>query len=346
MMKTALFIVLSLSISVQTFAQTLLAQARPKDSKEWGYINATGAFVIDAQYRNCHAFSEGFAPIYDKKEKTFYFIKPDGSKLQTEVDQFRLKNIFGFGTKGFENGMVPVEVDRAWGYMNTEGAMVVKAKYDKAQEFNSGYGIAEKDGKFYIIGKNGSENEVVINGLEDVRRFSQGLAPYRLNGQWGFIKPDGSVAVNAQYRSVGYMSDGLAWVKNESGMVGFIDASGNQKIEFQFEAVKNFSEGLARVRKNGTWEFLTTNGEMIKSVSADTYGDFSNGLAYAKKDGIVGFIGKDGNWVIDPKFEKVRDFKNGYAAILKNDLWGFIDTQGNWVIEPTFDDVKDLEKIN
>lgn len=128
-MKTlTLFVTLSV-LSFQIQAQELLAQAKSGDN--WGYINTKGEFVIDAQYRNCHAFSEGFAPIYDKKAKTFYFIKPDGSKLDTEIDKFKLKNIFGFGTKGFEDGLVPVQVGKQWGYLNTSGKLLISAKYDK-----------------------------------------------------------------------------------------------------------------------------------------------------------------------------------------------------------------------
>ncbi len=342
-MKYLSLIIGLLAASFQSNAQDLLAQAKSGDN--WGYINTKGEFVIDAQYKNCHAFSEGFAPIYDKKAKTFYFIKPDGSKLDTEIDKFKLKNIFGFGTKGFEDGLVPVQVGKQWGYLNTSGKLLVPAKFDKAQEFNSGFGVTESSNRFYIISKDGSEKQVDISGLEDVKRFSEGLAPYRVNGQWGFINTEGAVVIEAQYKGIGYLSEGLAWVKNEAGQVGFIDSKGNVKIDLQFQAAKEFSEGLARVKKNDAWLFVDLSGKEITSVGADTYGNFSNGLAYAKKNDVVGFVGKDGNWVIDAKFEKVRDFKNGYAAVRKGENWGFIDKTGNWVIEPTFAGVKDFEKV-
>ena len=340
-------LVLAISFfSIQSHAQSFLAQAKPDGSKEWGYINEKGEFVIEPQYRTCHPFSEGLAPIYDKKDKTFYFIKSDGNKLPTEVNQFRLRNIFGFGTKGFEDGMVAVEVDRQWGYMNTEGKLIVPAKFDKAQEFNGGYGVAEKDDKFYIISKDGSENQVDISGLEDLRKFSEGLAPYRANGKWGFINTKGEVAIEAKYRTVGYMSDGFSWVKNEEGQVGFINSNGDLKIGFEYTAAKDFTDGVAQIRKGDNWVYLKEDGTTMTPPIADTYGKFSEGMAYFKTDGKVGFIDKEGKPVIKQQFDAVRDFQNGYAAAEVNDKWGVIDKSGNWVVKPQFDGLKDFGKAN
>lgn len=242
--------------------------------------------------------------------------------------------------------MVAVEVDRQWGYMNTEGKLIVPAKFDKAQEFNGGYGVAEKDDKFYIISKDGSENQVDISGLEDLRKFSEGLAPYRANGKWGFINTKGEVAIEAKYRTVGYMSDGFSWVKNEEGQVGFINSNGDLKIGFEYTAAKDFTDGVAQIRKGDNWVYLKEDGTTMTPPVADTYGKFSEGMAYFKTDGKVGFIDKEGKPVIKQQFDAVRDFQNGYAAAEVNDKWGVIDKSGNWVVKPQFDGLKDFGKAN
>jgi len=128
-MKTLFNLLFCLAITSQTFSQNFIAQAKPVGSDNWGHINSKGEFAIQEQYTNCHAFcADGLAPIYDKKAKTFYFIKPNGEKLNSDVASFKLRNIFGFGTKGFEDGMVSVQVGKSWGYMNTEGKLVIAAK--------------------------------------------------------------------------------------------------------------------------------------------------------------------------------------------------------------------------
>ncbi len=228
-MKTLFSLLASVLIAGQTFAQTSLAQAKPVGSDTWGYINPKGEFAIQAQYTNCHAFSaDGLAPIYDKKAKTFYFIKPNGEKLNSEVASFKLRNIFGFGTKGFENGLANVQVGKAWGYMNTDGKLVIAAKYEDSNNFNGGFSTVKSGGKWYVIDKSGTET--VILGATDAKSFSEGLAPVRIGDLHGFADTKGGVAIEAKFKSVGYFSNGLAWAKTESGQVGFIDKKGNWVI--------------------------------------------------------------------------------------------------------------------
>jgi len=241
--------------------------------------------------------------------------------------------------------MAAVQVGKQWGYLNLDGKLVIQAKYDKALEFNGGFGVAKSGNSFFIIDKNGKETKVEIAGLEDVRSFSEGLAPYRTNGIWGFIDTSGKVAIEAAYTGIGYMINGLAWAKNEAGLVGFINSKGEMKIEANYQAAKDFSDGVARVKMD-TWSFIDANGTKINPPIADTYGKFSDGLAYAKTGGKVGFINKKGEWVIKPIYDKVRDFNNGYAAVLVGDKWGFVEKTGKFTIEPTFEAVKDFESTS
>jgi hypothetical protein len=342
-MKYLTLIIGLFAISIQSNAQDLLAQAKSGDV--WGYINTKGEFVIDPQYTNCHAFSEGFAPIYDKKAKTFYFIKPDGSKLETEVEKFKLKNIFGFGTQGFQDGIVPIEVNKKWGYLKTDGKLLFEPKFEKAHPFELKMAPAKIGGKWVIVYTSGNQNDIEETGVEDVKGFQEELAPVKINGLWGFLDSSGKLAIKAQYKAVGYFSDGLAWVKDEAGMIGYIDKTGGDKIKALYNSAKDMTEGIARVKKGETWMLVTAEGKEISLETTDKPGKVSNGLAYAKKDGKVGFIGTDGKWVIDPQFDKVRDFKNGYAAVSNDDKWGYIDTKGNWVIKPEYNAVKDFEAI-
>ena len=333
------------AFSIQSYAQDILAQAKSGDN--WGYINAKGEFVIKPQFTNCHGFSEGLAPIYDKKAKTFYFIKPDGSKFETEVEKFKLKNILGFGTIGLSEGMVPVQVGKKWGYMNASGKMVAEAKFDKATKFNDGKGVAKLGEVFFLIDSKGTETKVDIPGIEDVKQFSGGVAPFKAKGLMGFIDQNGAVTCEAQFKGLGYMSeDGLAWAKNEAGLVGFVSKSGDTKIEFAYKSAKNFTDGVSKSKKGESTVYVSSNGKEIVPESADSSGKFSDGLAYAKSNGKVGFIGKDGKWVVDPQFDKVRGFKNGLCAARQGDMWGFIDTSGKWVIKPQYDAVKDFEKVS
>ena len=344
-MKTTFLFLSAFIMAGSSFAQSPLAQAKAAGTSTWGYINTKGEYVIPAQFADCDAFSaDGLAPIFDKKAKTSYFIRPNGEKLNTEVEKFRLKEIFGFGTQGFEYGMCPVQVDKSWGYMSTDGKMIVPATYEKVQEFNGENGVAFKGNKFYIIDKKGSASAVDVAGVQDLRHFSDGLAPLRVGDNWGFLAADGSVAIAPSFKSVGYFSDGLAWAKTTSGQTGFIDKNGNWVIEAKYDAAKDFSDGFARVKTGSAWTFVDKTGKQLDTPTADSFGDFSDGMAYCKSGDKVGFIDKTGKLIISQEFVAVRGFKNGYAAAKQGEKWGFIDKTGKWAIEPKFDAVKDFER--
>jgi hypothetical protein len=158
-MKSLLTLTLSLLLTISAFSQTYITQAKRLNEKEWGYISLDGKFIIDPQYRQCFPFSEGLAPIVERK--TSYFIDLNGNKLETELENFVLFNVVGTGDKGFSDGMVSVGVDHKWGYLNSKGELVVKLKYEKAFPFNNGYGITFLDGRFFFIDKKGLETEII-----------------------------------------------------------------------------------------------------------------------------------------------------------------------------------------
>ncbi len=336
------------SLITPSWAGDLVSMARPAESDEWGYIDASGSMVIDAKYRKIFPFSEdGFAPIYAKKRKTWVFLDPSGKELDVEPDPLILKSIMGFGALGFSDQRAPFrdKKSKKYGYIDTSGKVVIEPMYDDVNAFDGGYATVEKDDAWMVIDTSGAETRIAADAV-DVKPFTEGRAPTKTSdGLTGFIDKNGKLVVKPVYKSVGYFTEGLAWAKTPEGMVGFIDPSGSWVIKPVYVAAKDFGNGLARVKSEGTdWMFVKADGTLAKfGHGADTVKDFSEGLARAKKDGMFGFIDTSGEWVIEPAYDNARDFKNGYAAARQGDRWGFVDPTGKWVVKPVFDVVRDFE---
>lgn len=348
-MKTLIIITLSFIMSVGAMAQTYITQVKPYGEKLWGYVDQNGETVTEAIYKKCYQFSpDGLAPIYESKQ--FIFINTKGEELNTEITGFKL--IEGFigigGLQGYHDGMVAVIKGKKWGYLDTEGKVVIELKYEKVSIFNNGNAVANKGSDYFILDKNGTEILVEGGKLIDIKHFSEGLAPFtNKDKQVGFVNNKGEIVVAAQFLAVGYFKDGLAWAKDVNKKVGFVNNKGEWIIEPQFDAAKNFDpiSGLARVKTEGQWAYTNKSGEIL-FVDTEKWGDFKEGLARGKKGGKTGYYNNKGEWVIAPEFEGGRDFKNGFAAVKKGEKWGFINTKGEWMIEPQFAAVKDLERVN
>lgn len=345
-MKNLFLTLLFSTFILSSIAQNYLTLVKPMGSKEWGYVNQEGAFVIDAKYRKCYSFSDGLAAIYEQKQ--YSFLRPDGSLMTPEVKGFKLHSVFGFGLQGFSEGMVQVSKDGKWGYLNKEGKLAIDFKYTFASKFDNGVAIVKIEDAFYVVDKNGVETLIKIDNLKKVLPFSEGLAPYHtIDKMVGFIGPDGNVVIEPKFFSVGYFVNGLAWAKKADKSIGFIDKSGNWVIEPTFLSAKDFDKvsGMARVKVADKWAYVNTEGKVTYVNSTLVWGDFSDGLAKGKQGDKWGFYDNSGYWVIPPKYEGVRDFKNGFASAKLDDKWGVIDPKGEWVIKPQFANINDMELI-
>lgn len=341
----------ALTAALLIFGQSVRAQSeyiilvKPMDSREWGFVNLKGEYVIQPKYRKVGEFSEdGYAPVYE--DRKYHFINTKGEKLTTEISDYKLKNFFGFGMRGYENGMAPIDVDGKWGYMNEQGKLVIKPQYDDVNEFKKGYATAEKEGKWYVIDKQGTAIPVKAQNVKNIRPFYEGLAIFdNEERKFGYINTKGEVVIKPQFEKVGEFVNGLAWAR-KGEKTGFINTNGEWAINPQYDATHNFDtkSGMALVKQGDSWKYIDKSGTAM-SIKLERYDDFHDGVAMARKDELIGFIDKSGNWVIEPRYDAARDFHNGYAAVRKGDKWGLINDKGVWVIEPTYDGIRDVVAI-
>jgi len=348
--KMFLTLILAILLGFSAFAQTYSILVKPAGSKEWGYADLKGNMIIEAKYKKCIGFSEnGLAAIYDSKEKAFYFIDMKGERLPTEVEKFKLIEVFGFGMKGFNDERAPVKIEDQWGYLDTEGKLVIQAKYDKVTIFNNGFAGVQRDGKYFALAKNGEEFPVEAPGIKDLNRFSEQLASYKTEaGLVGFVDGSGKSVIEPKFKSAGDFHGGLAWAKTPDGSVGYINPVGEWAINPKFEAGKNYDPetGMVRIKLGGKWGYSNKEGSIYFMNDSDICEDFFSGLARGKKDKKSGYYNAKMEWVIQPQFDGARDAKNGYASVKQGDFWGVIDANGDWVIQPKFEDIKDVEVIN
>jgi hypothetical protein len=340
---------LILLLCCNLYGQSYIVQVKSLKNKKWGYIDNTGQVIAEPQYERCYEFSSaGLAPVFDSKDRQYYFITKKGARIVTDIKDFKLYDRMGFGLETFSDGLIPVEHNDKWGYLNKDGQLAIPAKYDEATGFGSGHAVVTLNKKIYIINTRGEETPVGP-GISEVKKFSEDLAPFRADDKkYGYIDTKGDVVIKAQFETVGYFRGGVAWARTTKGIIGFIDTKGDWIIEPQFIAAGTFDDatGLARVKTETGWAYVDKAGNLMKMDDTQVWEHFSEGLALGKKNGLFGYFNAQGEWAIQPQFDGGRDFKNGFAGAKKGGKWGIIDKQGNWVINPEYDGIKDMELVN
>ena len=174
-----------------------------------------------------------------------------------------------------------------------DGAVVIPAKYDNADDFSEGLAAVEINGKWGCIDKSG--REVIPLKYDNVRWFSEGLARVEFGGKWGYIDKSGKEVIPLQYDDAYIFSEGLAAVEL-NGKLGYIDKSGKEVIQLKYDNADEFSEGLAAVKLNGKWGYINKSGKEVIPLKYDSAYRFSNGQARAKLNGEWGYIDKQGNF--------------------------------------------------
>jgi hypothetical protein len=272
--------------------------------------------------------------------------------------------------KGFSNGLAKVTVDNKCGFIDREGRLVIKPRFDDAGPFSEELAPVEMAGKWGYIDKRG---EIVIPLKFDwALRFYEGRALVMVEDKWGYISPKGEMVIKPQFDEAGSFSEGVARVciydkDFKWGFIdqvgkykwGFIDRDGNWMLKPIYDSpVDDFYQGRARVGKDIGWN----NGVVVDTFYVDKEGrnypepdpderfeefehlsPFFEGLASFRIDDREGFVNQRGSVVIKPRFNITGFFSEGLAPVnirrgrSYKGGWGYINRRGEIVIEPRFD---------
>ncbi len=176
--------------------------------------------------------------------------------------------------------------------------------------------------------------------------------PYCVDGRWGYLAQDGSIAIPPTFATASDFRDGLATVRTQAGPLALIDVDGivRARLPAAVLRVGSFSEGRAWFLEDGSdyprYGFLDRNGRVVVRASYDFVRPFSGGLAAvgmgtgAPEDAprlfarvAWGYIDRNGRKVIDQQYARATSFAHGVAAakLLGSHHSVVIDTSGRIV---------------
>ncbi|HSW12583.1 MAG TPA: WG repeat-containing protein [Solimonas sp.] len=248
----------------------------------------------------------------------------------------------------------PVRVGLKHGAIDATGKLVIEPQFDNELRFADGLaragvgaklGFIDADGKLMIspqvkvsIGQGEFAQEQALASLVD-GDFAEGLAPFRLEGRYGYVDRSGAMAIPARFDKAEGFVDGMALV-SAGGQYGGIDRGGQWLIEPKFSRPFRFSEGLAAVLVSGKgYGYIDRSGKWVIEPQYNYAYNFADGRARVQlKDG-YGYIGRDGKLAIAPsaEFRIGADFHDGRAPVrVEGKGWGYLDTEGRLAVAPQF----------
>jgi WG containing repeat len=211
----------------------------------------------------------------------------------------------------FSEGLASVEIDKKSGCIDRAGKLVIPAKYEYIYPFENGLAkVVNLDrSEATIVGKAsplGNRTGKIVPSPKSL--IKAGWQQFGQNGKYGYTRPDGSVAIPAQYDfSSDTFSEDRAWVMVGEG-IGYIDRQGKAITPLRFDYLAgvgtgNFHGGLARVCEKSKCGYIDKSGKVVIPLKFDDAAQkFSDGLAWVKIGERLGYIDRTGQVVIRPQF--------------------------------------------
>lgn len=252
----------------------------------------------------------------------------------------------------------PQTYSRIWGkqsigFINQIGDTIIPLnKYKFLNPIDEeGMILGEYKGKRGYI--NIAQDTLIHFKYENLSVFSNGLAPAKLNGKFGFIDRKGKVIIPFEYETESHFYKcGLAEVR-KNNKYGFIDKSGKVIIPLEFEKVRdNKADEFVCAMKNGKWAFFSCEGKQLTEFEFDqitespysesSYTYFENGLCLVKKNGKLGYLNSNFQTVIPfGKYQESKTFDLSKRAVVKSKgKYGLINAMDEFILEPKFQSIE------
>lgn len=224
------------------------------EKKETSFINLKGETVVPPIKGRCRNFTEGLF-LVDGNEGVW--LMNSQGKIITPKQGWFLRGIFSEGLMGYGTF-----AERKYGFINTNGKIVIPARYDEVGAFCEGLAAVKINNKWGFVNK---EGELVIPCQFDrADSFSEGLAAVCINNKWGFINKEGEIVIQCLFNSAQKFSNGYTVVTNDNKQPALMDKQTQVLIMFgEMPYISGYSDGLCRISTNDRVGYVDKEGHAI-----------------------------------------------------------------------------------
>lgn len=131
-------------------------------------------------------------------------------------------------------------------------------------------------------------------------------------------------------------------VCEKDGEYNYMNTERELLSEVNFLSAEDFSGDTAKVgMAGGARNILKLDGSLLSESGFDFIGDFHDGLARYRSDGKWYFTDEAGRSIGDG-FDYVTDFSGGYARYRTGSKWGLVGTDGQAVTDAAYDGIEPI----
>ena len=329
---------------VQNFYEGVAAAQK---NGKWGYIDTKGNVVVDFKYESASPVKNGKAEVYEYRKGIFSISignKKEPAKTESTYQSqiTKRKNVkydfkynpsggyqmvssnrlYGFinpnngeeiatpiydNARNFSEGMAAVCVSSSWGFIDTNGKLIVRMKYDGVEDFKGGKATVYKGDYTITIDKTGKEirkvktpsNKKVVTPKYGSKKAEQSEPVSYISSTTSnqYAKSNTPKRKNVKYDVVNASVNGYSIVTINKRK-GLMNASTKEEIVTPiYDDVTNFYDGMAAVKLSNSWGYVDMSGQVVIPLKFEEAYSFNGGKAKVKYNGKYIYINKQGSQV-------------------------------------------------
>lgn len=345
-----------------------------KAGEKYGYIDDTGAIVINPQYDSCMPVVNDLCIVtsYDKsgvvdknnnviipleydavtifedqncflcQKGTSYFYIDNTGKTLISLDNVGIGDIHK-SPKG--KTIITIFDSLKMGYINLTSRKTVDPCFDSIGVYEDGDKTLGAFTKGTVNGYIDFDSDTITETTsEENIVFHDNLARVKTDNKYGYINLSGETAIPTIYKTAEDFSYGLASVRID-GKYGCINTNGDLVIPAIYDGTVIFqSPNFSKVALNGNRITINTQGEIINTPPiyqiTSTNGDYI--IANTISDNYITkcfVMDTDGNTRFTTNYTHIDPYINGMAQVEYYGKKGCINDKGIEVIPTKYDDL-------
>jgi hypothetical protein len=217
------------------------------------------------------------------------------------------------------------------GYVDPEGRIIVKPKFNTVTNFSEGLaGVTDDHGRWGYINTRG--DWVIKPSLQGADEFEDGVAAAQgEDGSAELIDKTGRVLVKDDYAADPPTRLGHVFVLgHDYEKVGLVDTKGKWLLPKNYEHICAAADPSARYSPPG----LSDSGSF-----------HSGGYLSIRKNKVCGVADSTGHVFFPPKFDVIRSVQNGHAVFFDGHADGVADLAGRVVIPAKYQFISAYDKL-
>ena len=244
----------------------------------FGVINLEGDTVVPFEYEHVYSSACGY---YVGKDSSGYAILNTKTKQRQAVP-------YEFLLAFDKGGLAAFSQNNRWGYVDTNGMVVIPATYELFRSF--------KGAPLTMVGDRGKVGVINRAGHLVMPLFCDGAGicqeeriAVQRNDNWGYLSLNGQLVIPMIYHNARAFNENRAAVAYRRGW-GYIDRAGKLVIPMVYKHVSDFKQGVAAVETDSGWQLIDTSGVVLTHRWYQKMGDLSEGRLAVKVAGKWGYI--------------------------------------------------------